>query len=52
MLRISPAAVSGAVRYLIRLGLVHKERVPGSRRDCYRCPTTCGTTCSGCATSS
>jgi predicted transcriptional regulator len=38
MLRISPAAVSGAVRYLIQLGLVHKERVPGSRRDCYSMP--------------
>src|SRR6516164_10930258 len=38
MLRISPAAVSGAVRYLIQLGLVHKERVPGSRRDHYRMP--------------
>jgi DNA-binding transcriptional regulator GbsR (MarR family) len=39
-LRISPAAVSGAVRYLIQLGLVHKERVPGSRRDYYRMPGT------------
>src|ERR1700759_5176513 len=38
MLQISPAAVSGAVRYLIQLGLVHKERVPGSRRDYYRMP--------------
>ena len=37
-LRISPAAVSGAVRYLVQLGLVHKERVPGSRRDYYRMP--------------
>ena len=37
-LRISPAAVSGGVRYLIQLGLVHKERVPGSRRDYYRLP--------------
>jgi len=37
-LRISPAAVSGAVRYLIQLGLVHKERMPGSRRDYYRLP--------------
>src|ERR1700735_2717459 len=37
-LRVSPAAVSGAVRYLIQLGLVHKERVPGSRRDYYRMP--------------
>jgi predicted transcriptional regulator len=38
MLRISPAAVSGAVRYLIQVGMVHKERVPGSRRDYYRLP--------------
>jgi DNA-binding transcriptional regulator GbsR (MarR family) len=39
-LRISPAAVSGAVRYLIQVGLVHKERVPGSRRDFYRMPAS------------
>jgi DNA-binding transcriptional regulator GbsR (MarR family) len=39
MLQISPAAVSGAVRYLTGVGLVHKERVPGSRRDYYRMPT-------------
>ncbi len=38
LLRISPAAVSGAVRYLAGLGLVHKERVPGSRREYYRMP--------------
>src|SRR5262252_10496207 len=38
VLRVSPAAVSGAVRYLIQVGLVHKERVPGSRRDYYRMP--------------
>ena len=38
LLQISPAAVSGAVRYLASLGLVHKERVPGSRRDHYRMP--------------
>jgi DNA-binding transcriptional regulator GbsR (MarR family) len=37
-LQVSPAAVSGAVRYLTRIGLVHKERVPGSRRDYYRMP--------------
>jgi DNA-binding transcriptional regulator GbsR (MarR family) len=37
-LQISPAAVSGAVRYLTGVGLVHKERVPGSRRDYYRMP--------------
>lgn len=35
-LRISPAAVSGAMRYLIQIGLVAKEREPGSRRDRYR----------------
>ena len=38
ILQVSPAAVSGAVRYLIQVGLVHKERVPGSRRDYYRMP--------------
>ena len=38
ILQVSPAAVSGGVRYLIQLGLVHKERVPGSRRDYYRMP--------------
>jgi len=38
LLQISPAAVSGAVRYLASLGLVHKERVRGSRRDHYRMP--------------
>ena len=38
VLRVSPAAVSGDVRYLIQVGLVHKERVPGSRRDYYRMP--------------
>jgi DNA-binding transcriptional regulator GbsR (MarR family) len=38
VLRVSPAAVSGAVHYLIQLGLVHKERVPGSRRNYYRMP--------------
>ena len=38
ILRVSPAAVSGGVRYLIQVGLVHKERVPGSRRDYYRMP--------------
>ena len=38
VLQVSPAAVSGGVRYLIQVGLVHKERVPGSRRDYYRMP--------------
>jgi len=38
LLQISPAAVSGAVRYLSGLGLVHKERVPGARREYYRMP--------------
>lgn len=35
-LQISPAAVSGAVRYLIGVNLVGREREPGSRRDVYR----------------
>ncbi|MFJ8645531.1 GbsR/MarR family transcriptional regulator [Streptomyces sp. NPDC093546] len=34
-LRISPAAVSGAVRYLNQVGMVGREREPGSRRDRY-----------------
>jgi len=38
LLQISPAAVSGAVRYLSGLALVHKERVPSSRREYYRMP--------------
>lgn len=37
-LQISPAAVSGAVRYLSGLGLLLRERVPGSRREHYRMP--------------
>ncbi|MFD0632954.1 GbsR/MarR family transcriptional regulator [Catenulispora yoronensis] len=36
MLDISPAAVSGAIRYLSQVGLVTREREPGSRRDRYR----------------
>lgn len=33
---VSPAAVSGAVRYLDQVGMVVKERDPGERRDHYR----------------
>jgi DNA-binding transcriptional regulator GbsR (MarR family) len=32
----SPAAISGAVRYLNQIGLTTREAVPGSRRDVYR----------------
>ncbi|RKN39569.1 GbsR/MarR family transcriptional regulator [Streptomyces hoynatensis] len=35
-LQISPAAVSGAVRYLSRLSMLRREREPGSRRERYR----------------
>jgi DNA-binding transcriptional regulator GbsR (MarR family) len=35
-LRVSPAAVSGAVRYLTQLGLVARGREPGERRDHYQ----------------
>ncbi|MFD4373284.1 GbsR/MarR family transcriptional regulator [Streptomyces sp. NPDC058486] len=34
-LRISPAAVSGAIRYLTQVGMVAREREPGTRRERY-----------------
>lgn len=34
-LRVSPAAVSGAVKYLDQVGLVVRARDPGERRDHY-----------------
>jgi len=37
-LEVSPAAVSGAVRYLAQIQMLRRERVPGSRRDRYRLP--------------
>jgi DNA-binding transcriptional regulator GbsR (MarR family) len=36
LLHVSPAAISGAVRYLAQLDLVVRERDRGSRRDHYR----------------
>ena len=38
ILLVSRAAISDGVRYLTRLGLVDREREPGSRRDYYRMP--------------
>ena len=38
LLQVSPAAVSGGVRYLIQVGLVSRETEPGSRRHLYRMP--------------
>lgn len=35
-LQVSPAAISGAVRYLRQVGLVTREREPGARSDHYR----------------
>jgi DNA-binding transcriptional regulator GbsR (MarR family) len=35
-LRVSPAAISGAVRYLVQAGLLDKGREPESRSDHYR----------------
>ncbi|WP_116949144.1 GbsR/MarR family transcriptional regulator [Jiangella endophytica] len=35
-LRVSPAAISGAVRALVQAGLLAREREPGSRADHYR----------------
>jgi len=37
-LEVSPAAVSGAVRYLQQIGLVKRAATPGSRRDRYGLP--------------
>jgi predicted transcriptional regulator len=34
-LSVSPASVSGAVRSLQQLRMIHREREPGSRRDVY-----------------
>lgn len=36
LLEVSPAAVSGAVRYLVQVDLAVRERDRGSRRDVYR----------------
>jgi predicted transcriptional regulator len=33
ILRLSPAAISGAVRYLTQVKMIGREREPGSRRD-------------------
>jgi DNA-binding transcriptional regulator GbsR (MarR family) len=35
-LRVSPAAISGAVRYLIQAGMLARERQPGARSDHYQ----------------
>ena len=34
-LQLSPASISGAVRYLAQLGMLRRERERGSRRDVY-----------------
>lgn len=34
-LAVSPASVSGAVRHLQQMRLIHREREPGTRRDVY-----------------
>src|SRR3954467_5891781 len=36
VLEVSPAAISGAVRYLIEQNLARREWQPGSRREVYR----------------
>ncbi|MFG2174017.1 GbsR/MarR family transcriptional regulator [Streptomyces niveus] len=35
-LKVSPAAVSGAIRYLTQVDMASREREPGSRRERYR----------------
>jgi predicted transcriptional regulator len=37
-LQASPAAVSGAVRYLTHIGVISREGEPGTRRHYYRVP--------------
>jgi predicted transcriptional regulator len=37
-LEVSPAAISGAVRYLLGLGMIVREPSPGSRRELYALP--------------
>lgn len=34
--QVSPAAISGAVRYLVQVHLATRERDPGTRRDVFR----------------
>ena len=36
MLHVSPAAISGAVSYLVQVNLASREAEPGSRREHYR----------------
>ncbi|MGC1339284.1 MAG: MarR family transcriptional regulator [Candidatus Binataceae bacterium] len=36
MLQVSPAAISGAMRYLVQVNLASRETAPGSRREHYR----------------
>jgi DNA-binding transcriptional regulator GbsR (MarR family) len=36
LLRVSPAAISGAVSYLVQVNLASREAEPGSRREHYR----------------
>jgi DNA-binding transcriptional regulator GbsR (MarR family) len=36
VLQVSPASISHAVRYLVHVDMVVREREPGSRRDHYR----------------
>lgn len=38
VLQVSPAAISGGVRYLVQVGLVSRETEAGSRRHVYRMP--------------
>jgi predicted transcriptional regulator len=36
LLDVGPSAISGAVKYLVRVGMVSREREPGQRVDHYR----------------
>jgi predicted transcriptional regulator len=43
VLRVSPASISHAVRYLVHVNMAVREREPGSRRDHYRLHIDLGT---------
>ena len=52
LLQVSPAAVSGGVRYLVQVGLVSRETEAGDGAMCTGCRATSGTRSSACGTGS
>ena len=50
-MQVSPAAISGAVRYLMQVGMVTRDREPGYGATCTASTATSGSRCSRSATS-